>query len=130
MKARIADTWRRVPFLDIPDYISFIENFGLPVVQQSECYAPYGTDPDSCFRMNDAVVEDVDDLDTRCMIARHVDACFILFQIAEALGLHQSVTGYDPLRTEEDGWLTKLSEMGNRANEVSQSRLSIFPRQT
>jgi Putative DNA-binding domain len=122
MKARIADTWRRVPFLDIPDYVSFLSDFGVPMVQQRECYAPYGTDPDSCFRLHDVFIEDVEDPEQRCMIARSVDACFVLFQIAEALGLHHSATGYDFRRTEENGWLTKMTEMGDRAIAVMRSR--------
>jgi hypothetical protein len=131
MKARIANAWRRVPFLDTPDYALFIRNFGLPIVQQRECYAPYGTDPDSCFRLNDAGFEWVEDPDERCIVARNVDACHVLLQIAEALGLHYSATGFGPRRTEEeDNWLTKMCEMGGRAIEVSQSRNSVFPRRT
>lgn len=128
LKARITGVWRRVPFLDIPEYASYIEKYGVPLVQDRECFAPYGTDPDSCFELRDALVKGVEDREQRDMIARNVDACFVLFQIAKALGLHCSATGYDPNRTEEDDWVTKLTEMGSRAMEVSRSRHSMFSR--
>jgi hypothetical protein len=128
LKARITGAWRRVPFLDIPEYASYIERYGVPLVQEQECFAPRGTDPDSCFELLDALIEGVEDPDQRDMIARSVDACFVLFEIAKALGLHYSATGYDPRRTEEDGWITKLSDMGDRAIEISRSRCLRFPK--
>ncbi len=54
----------------------------------------------------------------------------MLFQIAEALGLHHSATGYDFRRNEEDGWLTKMMEMCDRAIKVSGSRNTILRRRT
>lgn len=130
MKARIDNAWRRIPFLDVQDYIALLGNFGLPVVQQSECYAPYGTDPDSCLRLNNARCEEVEDPDERCFVARNVDACLVLLEIAKALGLHHSALGFNPHRTEEDNWLMTMYDMGKRAIEVSRSRTSIFPIQT
>jgi len=123
LKARISGTWRRIPFLDIPDYAEFISVYGIPIVQQQECYAPFGTSPDTCFELNESIIaEGVTDARERTMIARFADACKILLNIAEAFGLHHSATGFDPHGSEEDNWITKMSVMGDRAISVSQRR--------
>ena len=46
LKARIDNTWRVVPFLDISEFISHTENFGIPVVQDSNLTAPSGKWPE------------------------------------------------------------------------------------
>lgn len=124
VKARITGTWRAVPFLDISDFTAFIDAHGIPLVQEQECYAPFGTDPDSCLEISERKFgENIEDVVQRSMIARSVDACMILFEIAKALGLHYSAVGYSPSRNEdEDDWTTKLSSMGERAIEVSKRR--------
>ena len=127
LKARISGTWRRTPFLDLPDYAKYIGAYGIPLVQQQECYAPFGTSPDTCLELHESIIaEDVEDASQRTMIARSVDACLILFEIAKALGLHHSATGYDPLDSEEDDWLTKMSVMGDRAISVSKGRSCLL----
>jgi hypothetical protein len=47
-KCQINGVWRRVPFLDSPDFIHFLKTYGVPVVQADRCFAPAGTEPDSC----------------------------------------------------------------------------------
>ena len=43
IKAHIENVWRTIPFLDLPDYLSHISDFGLPIVQDDEIITPEGT---------------------------------------------------------------------------------------
>ena len=43
-KSYIENAWRKVPFLDMPSFLSHIRKFGLPVVQEENVLAPPGTD--------------------------------------------------------------------------------------
>ena len=46
LKAMIENTWRTVPFVDTSEYVSHIEAFDVPVVQDSELTAPTGDWPE------------------------------------------------------------------------------------
>ena len=46
LKVNIENTWRTIPFLDTPEYISHIETFDVPVVQDSDLTAPIGSWPE------------------------------------------------------------------------------------
>ncbi|MCY3923555.1 MAG: ATP-binding protein [Chloroflexi bacterium] len=46
IKAIVENTWRAVPFIDIGEYITHVEQFGFPVVQDSEVTAPMGGWPE------------------------------------------------------------------------------------
>ena len=50
IKMRLGNLWRRVPFVDTPDYIEGVKRYGLPVVDQSSLFVPDGTDPASLLR--------------------------------------------------------------------------------
>ena len=43
-KSHIENVWRKVPFLDMRSYVSHVEKFGVPVVQENKVFAPPGTD--------------------------------------------------------------------------------------
>ena len=43
IKARIANVWRAVPFIDLDQYMEHVEMFDLPVVQDSVLVVPEGT---------------------------------------------------------------------------------------
>ena len=46
IKAMIENTWRTIPFVDTAEYISHIEAFDVPVVQDSDLIAPPGDWPE------------------------------------------------------------------------------------
>ena len=46
LKIRIENTWRVVPFIDTLEYMSHIEAFDVPVVQDSDLVAPLGSWPE------------------------------------------------------------------------------------
>ena len=43
-KSYIQNAWRKVPFLDMPSFLSHVQKFGVPVVQEDDVLAPPGTD--------------------------------------------------------------------------------------
>ncbi len=47
IKAYIENVWRTIPFLDLPNYLSHISAFGLPIVQDDEIITPDGTSLDT-----------------------------------------------------------------------------------
>ena len=46
LKAIIENTWRTVPFVDTSEFVSHIEAFDVPVVQDSDLTAPLGDWPE------------------------------------------------------------------------------------
>ena len=43
-KIYIENAWRKVPFIDMPSFLSHVQKFGVPVVQEDDVLAPPGTD--------------------------------------------------------------------------------------
>ena len=43
-KIYIENAWRKIPFLDMPSFLSHVQKFGIPVVQEDDVLAPPGTD--------------------------------------------------------------------------------------
>ena len=43
IKARIANVWRAIPFIDLSEYMTHVEEFDFPVVQASDLMVPTGT---------------------------------------------------------------------------------------
>ncbi len=42
MKANLSNIWRCIPFLDTPEYLQFIHDYGVPLIQHESCLAPPG----------------------------------------------------------------------------------------
>jgi hypothetical protein len=40
VKIRLENVWRLVPFFDTADFIAFVEEFGVPIIQQSKVHVP------------------------------------------------------------------------------------------
>ena len=47
LKARIENVWRTIPFIDIMEYMTHIERFDFPVIQDSNVVVPAGTSLES-----------------------------------------------------------------------------------
>ena len=45
IKANIENVWRAIPFLDIEEYLTHVNTFDVPVIQDSDLTAPYGALP-------------------------------------------------------------------------------------
>lgn len=123
-KGRISGAWRTVPFLDLSHYAKFVQENGIPVVQEQVCLVPQGSDPDSCFELvKPEIDESIKDVDDQMAIASSVEACQILLSVARAFGLHPSALGLD--FESNDGvsdYISEWIEMGERAGRVSQQR--------
>lgn len=47
IKARIENAWRAIPFVDVDKYLTHVQNFDFPVVQDSNLMVPAGTSLDT-----------------------------------------------------------------------------------
>ena len=50
-KLRLGNMWRRIPFVDMPEYMQCIKEDGLPVVGRQVLLVPPGTEPGSMLRV-------------------------------------------------------------------------------
>jgi hypothetical protein len=79
--------WRRVPFLDLTEYIDFVREHRLPFVQENMVFAPTGITPESflCIDHSQEYApgtseETKDDLDAYLMLGAIAEAVGIPFQ--------------------------------------------------
>jgi hypothetical protein len=114
-KSQVIGAWRRVPFLDTPEFISFAAECGLPVIQQSHAIAPEGLGPETCVELRDYSGDGPD--------SALINGAITLFHVGAALGLPTRVFGYSA-EADNPEWLTRCHAMGDRAREVSLNRMS------
>jgi hypothetical protein len=100
-KAVLRNVWRRVPFLDTRAYIDFAKEYGLPLIQYNNAYAPPGQSYESLEVIN---FDDAVNLEGS---AKLVAAIF------RGLGLSPRVI------SDTSGWMSVLQ----RANEVNNNRI-------
>jgi hypothetical protein len=100
-KAVLRNVWRRVPFLDTRAYIDFAKEYGLPLIQYNNAYAPPGQSYESLEVIN---FDDAVNLEGS---AKLVAAIF------RGLGLSPRVI------SDTSGWMSVLQ----RANEVNNNRM-------
>lgn len=62
VKFRVSGTWRRLPFLDTPQFIKFIEEYGVPIIQESSFMAPHGFEVEN-FQVVETRESPIDSLD-------------------------------------------------------------------
>ncbi len=128
VKVRISGTWRTIPYLDLAEYVSFIRDNGVPLVQQQECFVPPGMGPDDCIELQSMAPSSEEPVESngQAIAARMVDASIILLRVAEALGLYHSAAGFDLGRRMDVAWITRLNAMGDRVVNVSKQRALRF----
>jgi hypothetical protein len=117
LKAQIIGAWRRVPFLDLPDFMHFVERYGIPVIQDEECFAPPGTDPDTCLELTP-----FDDEAGQPQKNPYLSAGVIFATICLALGVPHSIFWFH--QDAEEGALERLLKLGPRAVSVSSQRIN------
>ncbi len=81
-KARLYNMWRRVPFLDLSEYIEFVREHRLPIVQENVIYAPTGVTPESFQRFVPST-----SVGTSEETKDYFDASVMLGLIAQAVGI-------------------------------------------
>ncbi|MCP4607571.1 MAG: ATP-binding protein [Planctomycetes bacterium] len=100
-KAALRNIWRRIPFLDTERYIRLVSEYGFPVIQFTEEFAPRGTTFDSLVLIpeNDMKNDRVQDTNE---LGRNQGwrAAHILGQILNAVGL--SIKAVLPDEDEKD----------------------------
>ena len=83
-KGYIENAWRRVPFLDMPSFLSHIGKFGIPVVQEDDVLIPPGTDLKS-FQLLDPYYDYCGPtIDSKLEVS---DALAISMNVFDALGI-------------------------------------------
>ena len=110
LKAKLENTWRVIPFVDTPAYISHIETFDVPVVQDTDLIAPQGDWPDGFIatpELSEVPQEDED--------VFNQSAVNIWLAIMEALGIPGEVLA-------ESG--NEVLRAANRETERHRSRLA------
>jgi hypothetical protein len=129
MKAQLFGIKRHVPFLDTEDYLKFVKEYGLPVVQDNDAVIPSGLDPDACIevRPSKSKVPAPDNPPERFFFSV-VQAWVTTFTISRAFGVPAIAFGLDPdsLGVTEDGYskaTDNLVGMGKKAREAANLRL-------
>lgn len=103
VKANITGIWRHVPFIDLPSFNDHIQVCGIPVIQEEQCFAPPGVDPDSCLELEPySQMEECGSNDERRFVASALHAMRITWQVGRAFGLPPSVFGFDEGMNEDD----------------------------
>lgn len=120
-KAHLHGMWRKIPFIDVIEMISFITEYGIPVVQHDRTFAPAGDQPDTCFKFQPRQLRDLTDLDLGA--AGFYDGCHMLAFVCQALGIPSQVLGVDQQETTGGPHvLARMIELGSRAQQVARNR--------
>ena len=107
IKAYIENVWRKVPFLDLLDFLNHVSDFGLPLVQEDQILAPSGTSLDT-FVMAPRYSQPPGELP----LYTSGGTIEITVAILQALGIPQEILA---------GSSKALLELGKRRMEVQQS---------
>ena len=87
-KGHIENAWRKVPFLDMPSFLSHVQKFGVPVIQDDDLLTPPGTDLKS-FGILPPITDSCGQ--TRPIVPGLDDAVKIVIPIFNALGIPPSL---------------------------------------
>ncbi len=87
VKAHLENIWRTVPFVDLPAYQEHIEEYGLPVVQDTDVLVPSGTSLDTFAVLPERSVPQSDSLTMDQVGDAIGDAIEIGIHIFECLGI-------------------------------------------
>lgn len=122
-KARITGCSRKLVFLDLSVFMQFIEEYGVPMVPEDDCFAPAGTTPNTCLSLGTPrETEPPFDSQARALI----DAAVIMLHLLRSFGLPSSAIGAvesEPEVPDTSHWATNLHMMGERARQVMQNRM-------
>ena len=108
VKALIDNVWRTVPFVDVEEYITHVEEFDIPVVQDSRMLVPSGTSIGS-FVMS----PELENVPSESEGFFDNGAITIWIRIMQALGIPGDLL----LRA-----LNELLQAGNRESEIQRSK--------
>ena len=117
-KARILNVWRLLPFVDVKSILHEYEEFGLPIVLDSEVMFPMGYGPESFKLLEEKSVPDEKGGEA---VTSAIQAQLIFTWIALALGVPALVETEDP----EEAVIVSSTELLNaatRAMEVQRRR--------
>ncbi|MYC47485.1 MAG: ATP-binding protein [Chloroflexi bacterium] len=112
LKARVENSWRVVPFLDTTEYISHIDKFGIPVVQDADIEAPLGNWPEGFIRIPEINWSPVED---EAILATSAGGIEAWVELLRALGIPGEVLSKNT---------NEILESANREVERHRGRLT------
>ena len=107
-KSYIENAWRKIPFLDMPSFLSQVQKFGIPVVQEDDVLAPPGTDLNSFETLSLSEDHDEQAADSPLLAS---DALKMSMPIFDALGIPSDII------LQASGELVALSNFNSVADE-------------
>jgi hypothetical protein len=130
MKAQLFGIKRHMPFLDTEDFLNFVKEYGLPIVQDNDAVIPAGLDPDSCIDIKPFKAQALDSEDPpERMMFSIMQAWITTFTIGRAFGIPAIAFGSDmdsgSGETDESFSVVtdNLLKMGKKAREAANLRL-------
>ncbi|ADV12972.1 AlbA family DNA-binding domain-containing protein [Mesorhizobium ciceri] len=120
-KIQLSNFWRRVPFVDLKEVVSFMVQHGIPVVQDNTSYVPPGKGPNSCKEIKPYNRPEFNE-----EAELQIDATVLFLTLCSALGLPATAFGMAGQKEEEeegeDLSMTRLLLLGERAQKVTMGR--------
>jgi len=114
-KLRIWTLWGRIPFLDLPQYVDFVKENGIPLIQDDTCLVPPGNDPESCHQLLRLEEEEGNPA-----ASSYINAAIVLTLSASAFGISPEIFGFYPDHNSE--LVSQLIQVANRAEVVARTR--------
>ena len=128
-KAVLTGCSHRCPFFDVKPFVDFVEQFGIPLVEDEDIVVPAGKEPGTCIELEDRGPE----LSQTCgaewpLVSANLDAVIIFAQVARAFGIPSFGFGFPKLGKDDPenrDYYTQLLAMGDRTRQVLRNRMRI-----
>lgn len=112
LKANLQNIWRCIPFIDLKGFIDLITMHGVPVVQDSDTFTPYGATFESFLVITERAVPQLE-LSLPEYAEALGDAIPLFLEILSALGVPPSILKIEPM---------DLLKVNSRAEQVQAER--------
>ena len=87
VKCRLENVWRTIPYLDTPEFITHIDEFGLPLIQDSSVMVPAGPSMDGFVMLDEYLAPIREDLPMSENPLSRADTVLIAARILPAFGV-------------------------------------------
>ena len=116
-KARLLNSWRIIPFIDVASIQEKYETYGLPLIMDSTITVPSGLDPDSFAQIDEL---DSSKPDGRSMDVSILQGILIFIRVAEAFGV--PILLGDEFNADDAYLYQDIYDAGSRAKIVQENR--------
>ena len=129
-KIQLSGIWRCIPFVDVPSYLTFVEENGVPVSQEDVVYGPPGSDVESLIKLKawrregTGASDDSDDLRQITAIENGLD---IYREIHRCLGIPADAVGFNIISDEVIAErVRELISASSRATNIAFRHLGLI----